>query len=319
MSGLAITRCGGVAMVQDGGRPGYRHLGVPAGGALDEFAARVANILVGNEPEAAVLETTFGSLTVRFEDERVVAWCGGAFAVRHQGRLIEAGRAVRVSAGDEVAVGLPDAGCRLWLAVSGGIAVPPVLGSRSTDLRGGFGGHEGRILRRDDRLPLGPPGSARSDGMRPGQGPARPWVAPTLMRPRLRCVRGVDWEEFNGPFFGRAGRVSSEADRMGMRLEGLEVARRREDDLLSKALVPGTVQVLPGGDPILLLSDCQTIGGYPQLAHVVSVDLPVAAQLRPGDEVVFEEISRASAQEMLLERERALQKFRVGLRLAGSP
>ena len=141
--------------MQDLGRFGHREIGVGSGGALDPFAARVANLLVGNEETAALIEITLGNFRIRFGDERVIAWCGGAFETRVGQQKVPAGHAFVVRVGDEFTANAPEAGCRMWVAISGGIDVPSVLGSRSTDVRAGFGGFEGRALRDGDELPLG--------------------------------------------------------------------------------------------------------------------------------------------------------------------
>jgi antagonist of KipI len=247
----------------------------------------------------------------------------------------------------------PNAGSRAWLSISGGIDVPLVLGSRSTDLRGNFGGHQGRSLRDGDVIPLGnpaliltfshgekelplPEGEGWGEGQRLsarkfdsaklfGNRRISEWSAPapwatTAHRDRfLRIVRGANWDRFlphaqaslvTSPFT-----VTPDSDRMGARLDGPNLERIEAIDLLSEAVAPGTLQVPPNGKPILLLGDCQTIGGYPKIAHVITVDLPIAAQLWPGDAVRFHEVSLTEAQELLREREEAFARFRVGLDL----
>jgi antagonist of KipI len=320
---VIVTRAGFLTSVQDLGRTGFREFGVSLGGALDCFGSRVANLLVGNDEGAAGLEITLGGLELRFEDDRVVAWCGGDFDVDIGSRALPAGHAGSVSAGEKLKIGAPKAGCRSWLSISGGIDVEPVLGNRSTDLRASFGGFEGRSLRDGDVLPL---------GMRPGSPtPAKgisswtaphDWVSPAKPKPILRFIRGVDWNRFNVSALQRltneAFAVSPDSDRMGVRLEGPVLNRADESDLISEAVAPGTIQVPPSGKPILLLGDCQTIGGYPKMAHVITVDLGVAAQLRADDHVRFTEVSLGDAHRLLLEREREFERFRVGINLQRS-
>ena len=333
---ISIAQSGFLTSVQDLGRPGFRRSGVSIGGALDPHAMRVANALVGNEDNAAGLEATLGKLRLRFEDQRVVAWCGGAFSVRIGDEMLPPGHAGLVVKDDEVIMAAPNAGSRAWLAISGGIDVPLVLGSRSTDLRGNFGGHEGRNLRDGDVLPLGATErlkERRFPNRRPHDNGdleiAAPWIsewsapapwAATAHRDRfLRIVRGANWNRFTAeaqtalvtaPFT-----VTPDSDRMGARLDGPELERIDATDLLSEAVAPGTLQVPPNGKPILLLGDCQTIGGYPKIAHVITVDLPIAAQLWPGDAVRFHEVSLAEAQDLLRAREEDFARFRVGLSL----
>src|SRR5215475_5786005 len=317
---LIIKRTGFLTSVQDLGRTGFRQFGVSAGGALDSFALRVANLLVGNDEGAAGLEITLGGLQLRFEGERVVAWCGGEFDVRIGSRALPAGHVAHLESGDELKFGRARFGCRCWLAISGGIDVPTVLGSCSTDLRAQFGGLEGRTLRDGDILPLArqPGSSPPVKGISSWAGP-HDWVSRAKRYPVLRFVRGVDWSRFDGvtiqQFTIHQFAVSPDSDRMGVRLDGPELKSEDETDLISEAVAPGTIQVPPSGKPILLLGDCQTIGGYPKIAHVITVDLGIAAQLRTGDDVRFFEVALQDAHRLLLERERDLERFRIGLSL----
>jgi antagonist of KipI len=317
---VSVQRAGFLTSVQDVGRTGFRQFGVSTSGALDSFALRVANLLVGNDGGAAGLEITLGGLQLRFEDERIVAWCGGEFDVQIGSQALPAGHVAHLQAGDELKFGRAQIGCRCWLAISGGIDVPVVLGSRSTDLRANFGGIEGRTLRDDDTLPLrtqpgsSPPATGISSWTAPHD-----WASPASRHPSLRFVRGVAWSRFSDVTIQRFTMhefgVSPDSDRMGVRLDGPELKRQDETDLISEAVAPGTIQVPPSGKPILLLGDCQTIGGYPKIAHVITVDLGIAAQLRAGDGVRFFEVSLQDAHRLLLERERDLERFRIGLSL----
>ena len=328
-----VQRAGFLTSVQDLGRTGFRQFGVSTSGALDSFALRVANLLVANDEGAAGLEITLGGLQLRFQDERTVAWCGGEFDVRIGSRAFPAGHVAHLQAGDELKFGRAQIGCRGWLAISGGIDVPVVLGSRSTDLRANFGGFEGRALLDGDVVLLGhqtgssafakamadkpPPATGISSWTAPHD-----WASPAIRHPNLRFVRGVDWSRFDDVtiqrFTNHEFAVSSDSDRMGVRLDGPELKRHDEADLISEAVAPGTIQVPPNGKPILLLGDCQTIGGYPKIAHVITVDLGIAAQLRAGDSVRFSEVSLQDAHSLLVERERDLERFRIGLSLQRS-
>ena len=321
---IDILRAGFLTSVQDWGREGFREFGVSVGGALDSHALRVANLLIGNEESDAGLEITLGGLQLRFADQRLVAWGGGEFDVTLGPTSLPAGHAGSVQAEEELMFNQPKIGCRCWLAISGGIDVPLVPGSRSTDLRANFGGLEGRAFRDGDKLSLGA-SSPRSenliDKLRAEKvarwKPPHDWSSPGRREPILRVIRGSDWSRFNASSLQRltseAFIVSLDSDRMGVRLEGSELKRNDDVDLVSEGVAPGTIQVPPGGKPILLLGDCQTIGGYPKIAHVITVDLPVAAQLRAGDQVRFREVSLADAHRLLLERERNLEQFRRGL------
>jgi len=317
---LIVERAGFFTSVQDLGRTGFRQFGVSLGGALDCFGLRVANLLVGNDEGATGLEITAGGLQLRFEDESVVAWCGGEFDVQIVSTPLPAGHAAHVHAGERLKFGRPQIGCRCWLAVSGGIDVAVVLGSRSTDLRAQFGGFEGRKLRDGDVLPLAPcPGSLAPVTDISSCTAPHDWVSPAKTKPILRFIRGVDWRRFNASTLQRLTSepfaVSPDSDRMGVRLDGPELKRGDQSDLISEAVAPGTIQVPPSGKPILLLGDCQTIGGYPKIAHVITVDLGIAAQLRAGDHVRFSEVSLTDAHRFLMEREREFNRFRIGISL----
>jgi antagonist of KipI len=319
-----VTRAGFLTSVQDRGRTGFRQFGVSTSGALDSFALRVANLLVGNDEGAAGVEITLGGLQLRFGDQRIVAWCGGEFDVQIGSRALPAGHVAHLQPGDELKFGHAQVGCRCWLAMSGGIDVPIVLGSRSTDLRANFGGLDGRILRDGDQIPLAEfrlSETATTEDISSWAGP-HDWVSPAKRYTVLRFVRGVDWSRFDDVTIQRFTihefSVSPDSDRMGVRLNGPEMKRDDQTDLISEAVAPGTIQVPPSGKPILLLGDCQTIGGYPKIAHVITLDLGVAAQLRAGDSVRFFEVSLQDAQWLLLERERDLERFRIGLSLQRS-
>jgi antagonist of KipI len=205
-----------------------------------------------------------------------------------------------------------------------------VLGSRSTDLRAHFGGFDGRALRDGDVIPLGEwlgssafakatadkpiPATRSSSWTAPHD-----WVSPAKPNPILRFLRGMDWTRFNASTLQRLTSepftVSPDSDRMGVRLTGPELPRLDNVDLISEAVVPGTIQVPPNGQPILLLGDCQTTGGYPKIAHVITVDLGIAAQVRAVDRVRFSEVSLGDAHQFFLQRERSLERFRIGLSL----
>jgi len=321
---LIVERAGFFSSVQDLGRVGFREFGVSTSGALDSFALRVANLLVGNEEGAAGLEITFGGLQLRFQDERIVAWCGGQFDVQIGSWPLLTGRVARLQAGDELKFGRAQIGCRCWLAVSGGLDVAPILGSRSTDLRANFGGLDGRAVRDGDILPLGPqPGSPFPATERISSWTApHDWVSPAKRNPILRFIRGSDWAGFNDltiqRFTNSKFTVLPDSDRMGVRFDGPELKRDDDVSLISEAVARGTIQVPPNGKPILLLGDCQTIGGYPKIAHVITFDLGVAAQVRAGDAIRFSEISLADAHQLAVERERELDRFRIGLSLHAS-
>ncbi len=307
---LLVRQAGFLATVQDLGRTGHRASGVSVGGALDSHALKVANLLVGNEPDAAGLELTAGNLRLETSDDRLLAWCGGTFEVEIENSELPAGHIACWRAGDVLRVRAR--GGRAWMALAGGIDLPLVLGSRATDLRSGFGGLDGRALRDGDVLPLG----ASRVKQRPASLSApNEWSNTRKAYALLRVVSGGERSEYFAGLDGNIFTVTQDSNRMGVRLEGTALKRASDRELVSEPVAPGAIQVPPNGQPILLLGDCGTIGGYPKIAHVITVDLPAAAQLWPGDKVRFAEVSVKEAQELLLERERDLERFRLGLEL----
>jgi len=310
---VSIISAGFQTTVQDCGRIGLRKFGVTPGGALDPISLRLANLLVGNLECTAGLECVSGRLRLRFHDERILAWSGGEFEVRVGDNLVPILHCARVSTDIEI---LPQRGGRAWLAISGGINVPKILGSRATDLRAHFGGLEGRALRDGDELPLGAESElcARVRDEIPDH--VSDWSAPRFVgrgKP-LRIIRGKHWNDDLGPkLLAQKFRVAMNSDRMGLRLEGEEIASANRRELVSEAVTPGTIQLPPSGAPVVLLQGCQTIGGYPKIAHVITVDLGYAAQLQPLDEVRFELIELEEARQLLRKREREIALFRAGL------
>ncbi|MDQ1043814.1 biotin-dependent carboxyltransferase family protein [Streptomyces sp. V4I2] len=283
---LSVVRAGALTTVQDRGRPGHAHLGVPHSGALDGPAAELANRLVGNRPEAAVLETTLNGCAVRPRSTVTVAVAGAPCRVTVDGRPVAWGAPVRVPAGALLDVGAAVSGVRSYVAVSGGVAVEPVLCSRSTDLLSGLGPPP---LTDGTVLPLGSPEVPH----------ARVDVAPQPAPPAelvLRVTAGPrdDWftAEAVRTFTSRVYRVSSASNRIGLRTEGPALERARSGELPSEGMVLGAVQVPPDGRPVVFLADHPTTGGYPVIAVVRAADLPAAAQAVPGTPVRFVAVRR---------------------------
>jgi antagonist of KipI len=308
---MTVLSPGLLTTVQDLGRPGHRRQGVASGGAMDAFALQVANLLVGNAGNAPALEFALTGPRLKFSGDALIALCGGGFGDLPDWRL------VRVHAGGEILLEKCRAGCRGYLAVEGGLDVPRVLGGCGTDLRGGFGGHEGRALRAGDGLKV-KRGAIEARSMRPDAALhhfVAPEIRPAYSRsPTVRVVRGAEAGEFSGEFFQYLFTVEAHSDRMGLRLAGPPLERRtRAGELISSPVAPGTIQVPPDGQPIVLMADAQTLGGYPKIAHAITVDLPLLAQLRPGDTVRFQEVALAEAHRLRLAREHALTILREGL------
>ncbi|GAA5216677.1 MULTISPECIES: biotin-dependent carboxyltransferase family protein [Streptomyces] len=283
---LAVVRAGALTTVQDRGRPGHAHLGVPRSGALDAPAAALVLRLVGCPPDAAVLETTLTGCAVRPRCAVTVAVGGAPCPVTVDGRPVPWGAPVDVPAGALLNVGAADSGVRSYVAVSGGVLVEPVLGSRSTDLLSGLGPPP---LTDGTVLPLG----------RPRGQHARVDVAPQPAPPSelvLRVTPGprADWftPEAVRTFTSRAYRVSPASNRIGLRMDGPALQRARPGELPSEGMVLGAVQVPPDGRPVVFLADHPTTGGYPVIGVVRTADLPAAAQTPPGTPVRFVAVHR---------------------------
>ncbi|MBA3849853.1 MAG: KipI antagonist [Opitutus sp.] len=324
---ITVLKPGLLTAVMDLGRPGYQRHGVVVGGALDRFAARVANTIVGNDENAALLELAQLGPELRFDVPAVVAWCGGGFEPRVGAEPLPRDRAVRVAAGETIGFGPAQTGLRAWLAVAGGIDVPLVLGSRSTYRRAGFGGFNGRPLQAGDRLRMGEmSGFARRLSATPVR--AAPWsIRPDTLGNQapvgtVRAMRGPEWDWFTPEaqraFFSSPWTATKDADRMGVRLAGPELTLAEAREMISDGVNEGIVQVPAAGAPIVLLASRQTVGGYPRLAAVASVDLGRLAQLAPGQTVRFGEITLARAHELYLGRERDLTRVRTGLSRLGA-
>lgn len=275
---LRIVDPGALTTVQDRGRPGWAHLGVPPAGALDQPSADLANRLVGNGEDRAVLETTMAGTSFVAERACVLAVTGARADVTVDGRAVGFAQAVSVRAGSIVVVGPALTGVRSYVAVGGGIDVDPVLGSRSTDTLSWLGPAP---MSAGTVLPVG-----RASGVPAGVDvPCRRLPAPHVLRlhPGPRC----DWlgEQGLTGLDGRVLRVGPASNRVGLRLEGATLPRSRDDELPSEGIVLGAVQLPPSGEPVVFLRDHPATGGYPVVAVVDAADLPACAQARPGDEV----------------------------------
>ena len=322
---LRVESPGLLSTLQALGRAGYQHLGVGPGGALDEVSHRLANLLVGNPPGAPTLEITLVGPRLRFEQDSLMALGGADLSATLDGQPLPLWRPVLVRTGTCLAFGKPRLGARSYLAVEGGFEAPSLLGSASTHLGAGFGGFQGRALRAGDRLRFGPAPSISYPRLRQRfaqeRGPclAPDWFAPWFReldfgRPALLGLvpgpQGTDLTPasrtalLEGEF-----PVSPDSNRMGIRLQGPALALERPREMISSGVATGTLQLPPDGHPILLLADRQTTGGYPRLGEVATVDLPKAAQLRPGESLRFASLSLEEAQARLRQRETRLQEL----------
>ncbi len=285
---LDVLEAGLLTTVQDAGRYGYQRYGVPTAGAMDPLALRAANMLVGNRSDAAALEITLRGPTLRTTADCLIAVAGADLSLRVNGWDMPPWTAVLVRRGWLIEFGPRRTGCRPVLAISGGIDIPAVLGSRSTYLPGRFGGIEGRALQPGDVLPVGPP--AVDIFRAAGRSIPAAILPPYSDTPTLRVVLGPQDDCFAATglatFLCSAYQVGSASDRMGYRLQGPIIAHGGPAEIVSDGIPCGAVQVPADGQPIVMMADRQTVGGYPKIATVIGADIPLLAQCLPGQSVV---------------------------------
>ena len=317
---IEVIKPGLFTTIQDQGRWGYQSYGVGIAGALDPFALSAANLLVGNPEGAAGLEITLQGPSLKFHREAAVAIAGADLDPKLEGQSIPDWACILVPSGSTLSFKGRKSGVRAYLAVSGGIDVPQVMGSRSTYLLGKFGGLEGRALRAQDLLPIGiSSGNGRDFVGRSLPGELRPSYH---KNPTLRVVMGPFDEFFSEEgkktFLSTPYSITPQSDRMGYRLRGTPVPRHKKEELITCGLANGTIQVPPDGQPILLLVDRQTIGGYPIIATLIHADLPLVAQSAPGDQLRFCAVSPDEGREAYLQLWGNLKKFKHSA-ISGQP
>ncbi|MEC5342560.1 biotin-dependent carboxyltransferase family protein [Brenneria populi] len=317
MNVMHIERPGLLTTFQDGGRRGFQKYGVPVGGPMDEWAYALANALVGNAPDAAVLECTLTGPSLRFTENTLIALCGARMQVSAAGVALPYDRAILLRRGTLLEVGPRQRGARLYIAVRGVPSITPVLGSRSTNLRAGFGGLDGRALAAGDAVEFAPVGDRLPIEMRMVQSALPVLLAPEVgadsapsEETTLRMVRGSHWAAFDAAAQSALTAndfvMQAESDRQGLRLQGRPLGLRAPLEVVSEATVFGTVQVPPDGNPIVLMADRQSAGGYPKIATVAGVDLPALAQRVPGEALRFSHIEQDAAETLWLARCRKL-------------
>lgn len=310
---ITVLNPGLMTTVQDLGRIGYQKFGVPVSGAMDPRSTAIANILAGNDEEEAVLECTMLGPYLQFDKANCIAITGGDLGPTLDGQAVSGYRAIRVEAGQILRFTAPRQGCRAFVAFSGGLDVPLVMGSRSTYMKAKIGGFEGRKLEKGDVIPFRAP---KTDLKNLNHRAISPEFVPRSEY-TLRVVLGPQDDYFTqaglDAFLSQGYAVTPEFDRMGCRLEGPAIAHRDGGDIISDGIAFGAVQVPSSGAPILMLADRQTTGGYTKIANVISVDFRILAQLKAGDRVRFERVSVRSAQEALLAQRAALKALRAAM------
>lgn len=303
---MTVVNPGMLTTVQDMGRVGYQQFGVPVSGVIDPRSATIANILVGNEQGEAVLECTMLGPHLQFNTTNCIAITGGDLGATIDGQPVARYRAVKVEAGQVLRFTMPKLGCRAFVAFAGGLAIEPVMGSRSTYMKAKIGGFEGRKLQKDDVISFrAPVAELKNMALRAMAPEFQPFPVYTI-----RVVLGPQDDAFTEAgiktFLSEVYTVTPEFDRMGCRLDGTVIEHKSGGDIISDGISFGAIQVPSSGKPILMLSDRQTTGGYTKIANVISTDFRILAQLKTGDKVCFEKVSIRQAQDALMAQRSSL-------------
>ncbi|WP_078553236.1 biotin-dependent carboxyltransferase family protein [Bacillus alkalicellulosilyticus] len=301
-----IKKPGLYTTVQDGGRVGFQKSGIVVSGAMDTYAYRMSNLLVGNVSYEAVLEVTLMGPTIEIVEDAVLSICGGNLSPTLDGQPIEMWKAFRVKKNQTLSFGKPQSGARAYIAFQGGLSLPNVLGSYSTYEKATIGGVEGRALQKGDVLYQIP--TQTSIRLRKCSNS----LIPTYKKKsRIRVIAGPDEDRFTSSgrqtFWEHEYEVSVQSDRMGYRLVGPKIEHQTSANILSDAVTFGTIQVPDDGYPIIMMADRQTTGGYTRIGTIISVDLPYVAQMKQGDVLQFEQVSVETAQQLYLQRESVLK------------
>ena len=310
---ILILKSGILTTFQDLGRAGFRRFGINPNGAMDRQAARLINILLGNAEAEAVLEMHFPAPVLEFEANVFVALGGADFSARLNDRTIENWRLVSVNQGDVLSFPERKSGARIYLAARGGFAAEKWLGSASANLRAGVG----KALQKDDRVFLKQ--MTGNKAQRSNFKISNSLIPRYSNFPTVRVTAGAEFDALTAlgaeVFLKNSFTVTTDSDRMGFRLKGAPVYLLDEIKLVSSAVNFGTIQLLPDGQMIILMADHQTTGGYPRLAHVAEIDLPLVAQLNADDKVYFKLISGSEAENSLIEREKDLNLLKTAVKL----
>ncbi|MFC5602058.1 biotin-dependent carboxyltransferase family protein [Sporosarcina koreensis] len=326
---IAVSKPGIHDTIQDLGRSGYQKFGVVAGGVMDSFSHRVANMLVGNDETEATLEMTLVGPRLLFEVDALIAIGGGDLSPNIEGLPVPMWKPVFIRKGSELRFGAARAGSRSYLAVAGGFHVPVVLGSLSTYVKAGLGGVDGRTLQKGDSLHVAPP-SVLSRNLKEKLASSMPfhatdWQIAQKLLPNLsnhyeiRVMSGRQYELFDEEsqerFWNEPFTVSSQSDRMGYRISGPALQLIEPMEMVSEAVTYGSIQVPQDGNPIILAADRQTTGGYPKIGQMATIDFTKLAQAKAGDRLSFKEVTIEESQMLFAKQDRNLKELRAAIRV----
>lgn len=328
---ISVLSPGLLTTIQDFGRGGYQKYGVIVSGAMDTYSMRLSNILVGNEENEGVLEITLIGPSLKLEKGTLFSITGGNLSPTINGKNIPRGRPVYLNKDCILKFGSCEAGCRSYLAVAGGFDVLKVMESKSTYLRAEFGGFNGRALQKNDILNIGVKSSksakiikkleeikVKSDFVAPR------WYMKNFMmqNPENTIIRVFEDRQFQNvseesinKFFSSKFSVDTRSDRMGYRLAGEKIEFKEKLEMISEEVSVGTIQIPPDGNPIILLADRQTTGGYPKIAHVASVDIQKIVQLKPNDKITFKKITLKEAEKLYFQREKDIVELKKSINI----
>lgn len=328
---MTITKPGLLTSIQDLGRFGFQRYGINTSGAVDPLSHRLANLLTGNDESLPTIEMTMIGPSIFFHKQSLIAICGADLSPTINDIPVPLWRPVLVREGSELSFGKCKQGIRAYLAVGGGLQVSRVMNSHSTSLRAKIGGFNGRTLESGDEFLFNKPGALSrriissllpelKDGfIAAGWTAGSPLFSKVNEDLSIRVTKGRQFELFTkescDSFFHSPYFVTTHSDRMGCRLRGEALSLKQHFEMISEAVNDGTVQVSADGNPIILLAERQTTGGYPKIAQIAAVDIPLVAQAKPGDNIHFLQISHERAQQLLIEREIMMNLIKYGIRL----
>lgn len=323
---VRVLHPGLLTTIQDLGRYGYQKYGVIVSGAMDHYSFRAANLLVGNKENEGALEITLLGTSLLFEKDMVISITGGDLLAVIDGKKAATWRPILVKKGSILQFKSPLKGCRAYVAFAGGFAVPEVMGSKSTYLRAGIGGLKGRALQKEDIIEVNETNELSQLLFQKlnESGSDMNWsvnynnLVNFKHSQTIRVIRGTEFDRFDEnskkSLFNEPFTLTTKADRMGYHMEGPILSLTEEFQLLSEGVTHGTIQVPPSGQPIILMADRQTTGGYPKIGQIISADLPSMAQLQPTATIRFKEISHEEAENELLKKEGILDEIKAGFR-----
>ncbi|GHE41932.1 5-oxoprolinase subunit C family protein [Sphingobacterium griseoflavum] len=314
--GISVLKAGMLTTLQDVGRFGFQKYGMPVSGAMDSLALRLGNMLVGNAETEVALECTLVGPALLFEAGQLISITGGDLSAKLNGKAVPMWKPIAVSEGSTLTFGKAVRGCRSYVCFRGGLAVSQVMGSKATYLAAAIGGWKGRALKKNDFIPFLSIDNRATENVnwRLGSG-----LYPSNPAKSIRFTEGPHYQDFDDDsrksFCSDTFLVSKNSNRMGYRLDAPALRLSTPRELLSSAVTFGTVQVPPGGKPIVLMADHPTTGGYPVIGQVIEVDFPLLAQLQPDDRIRFERVTLEQAQHLLRSRSVKMQLLKRSIAL----